>query len=233
MFDFRPILMGLLACMALASCSANRGPRADIPYATNEAPLLSQATINELSQSAYYLGPNDELDISVFQVPDLSREYRINDQGFIDLPLLGAVEAAGFTELQLARSLEAKYGRRFLQNPSIQVQATTQRIAKITVEGAVKRPGSFKLDGPTTLLEAIALANGIELGVANQKRVLIIRETDGEIYRAAFDLRQVREGLMPNPNMVGGDIIVVEGSNLRQDLLLLFRSIPVFAVFFR
>lgn len=220
-----------LASLVLAACATS--PRGEIAYAPENFQEPKTASVEDYLSGAYRVLPQDEVKITVFRVPDLSGSYRVGNGGTLDLPLVGQVNAAGLTETELARALERRYGMRYLQDPSIQVQVTSVRTANVVLEGAVRDPGRYDLKGRTSLLEAIALANGLDNATANPKRIVIIREMEGETYRAAYDLRQVREGLMPNPQIYGGDIVVVDGSNLRQTLSDVIQSVPVIALFVR
>lgn len=228
---FRTAFCLLLATLALAGCST--GPKADIAYAPADFRAPDSIPVEDYLSAAYRVLPQDEVNVAVFRVPDLSGTYKVSNGGQLNLPLIGTVDAAGFTEVELARVLESRYGARYLQNPSIQVTVKSPQAEKLVMEGAVRDPGSYPIQGRTSLLEAIALANGLDPDTANPGRIVIIREIGGETYRAAFDLRQVREGLMPNPRVYGGDIVVVDGSNLRRTYSDIIRTIPIVALFVR
>lgn len=73
------------------------------------------------NNSAYEIGPQDVLDISVFKVPELSKSVQVADTGTINLPLLGEVVADGRTARQLERELTAQLGAKYLQNPQVTV----------------------------------------------------------------------------------------------------------------
>lgn len=227
----RPPLWAILAPLLLSACSG--GPRADIPYAPAGLEPPTQVSVEEYATQSYRILPQDEVQITVFRVPELSGAYRVGNEGLLDLPLIGPIEAAGFTEIEFARMLESRYGARYLRDPSIRVQVDSARGEKLVITGGVNDPGAFEMEGRTTLLEAVALANGVNPDYGNPGRVVVIREIDNETYRAAFDLKQVQEGLMPNPRIYGGDIVVVDSSNLRQNFRDVLRAIPLVAVFAR
>ena len=214
----------------LASCAG--GPKGDISYAPPEF-TGAASTARGSAQEAYRISPEDTVEINVFKVPDLSGKYTVGKNGRVDLPLIGDVAASGATEAELARELERRYSGRFLVNPSIQIRVIATNSAKLVLDGAVRRPGVYNVSGNTTLIEAIALGNGLDPATANPRRVIIVRKIDGETYRAAFDIDQVREGLMPNPQIIGGDIVVVDGSNLRSDVRDLLSTVPLIALFLR
>ncbi len=107
------------------------------------------------------IGPDDVLDIQVFQVPDLSRTVRVDQKGKITLPLIGVVEAEGLTpgtlEQTIARRLEEKY----LNQASVSVFVREFKSRSVSVLGAVGAPGVYQLSSPKTLAEVLALARGL------------------------------------------------------------------------
>ena len=69
----------------------------------------------------YRIGPQDVLDISVYQAPDLTKSVQVAESGTINLPLVGDVRAGGVTARELEQDLKSKYGARYLQNPQVTV----------------------------------------------------------------------------------------------------------------
>ena len=88
-------------------------------------------------QPDYRLGPNDLLNVVVFQVQDLERDVRVDNAGHISLPLIGTVSAAGSTAMELQARIEAAYRSRFLQDPQVSVFVKEYARRRITVDGAV------------------------------------------------------------------------------------------------
>lgn len=231
MHIFLKLIGSMLALCLLSACAS--APRGDIAYAPADMPVPIAAAAVVNPDDAYRLMAQDEVQITVFRVPDLSGTYRVGSSGTVGMPLIGEFAAVGRTAPELARALEQAYGARLLQDPSIQVQVVKSTGARFVIEGAVRSPGTFPVDSRTTLIEAVALANGLDLDTANPGRVVVIRNIGSEVYRAAFDLRQVREGLMPNPRIYAGDIVVVDGSTLRRDFRDIIRTVPLLGLFLR
>jgi len=109
----------------------------------------------------YIIGPEDVLDVDVFNVPELRKTVRVSNDGTIALSLLGRVKAAGLTTEQLRDELEEKYGETYLQNPQVSVYITEFHAQPVSVIGAVERPGLYQLTGPRTLIEILSMAGGL------------------------------------------------------------------------
>jgi polysaccharide biosynthesis/export protein len=159
----------------------------------------------------YRLGPLDVIEISVFEVPELTKTRQINSGGRISLPLIGQVTAGGRTISELEREIEARLAKDYLQSPQVSVFVKEYTSQRITVEGAVNSPGVFPISGRTTLLQAIAMAKGPDR-TADESGVIVFR-TDGDTRTAAvFDIGPIRTGQTPDPILVAGDVVVVDHS---------------------
>jgi polysaccharide export outer membrane protein len=101
----------------------------------------------------------------------------------------------------------------------------------VTVEGAVNKPGIFPLQGPTTLLQAMALAQG-PTQTAKLKEVIVFRRKEDGVYAAQFDLEAIRTGNAPNPEILGSDVVVVGNSFAKQLFRDLLQLSPVLASVF-
>lgn len=182
------------------------------------------------SDTPYRLSALDRFSVSIYRLPELSREYVVEPSGIVNFPLVGEISVAGLTSAELTRLLFERYNRTQLRNPSISVQIAEMAPRTATIEGAVRTPGSMAITTPTTLLTAIARAGGPN-DYANEKRVVIFRRINGVRNAAAFDLRQVREGLMEDPAIYPGDTVIVDGSQLRRDLQTYMLAVPILAIF--
>jgi polysaccharide biosynthesis/export protein len=174
----------------------------------------------------YRIGANDLLEFDVFGVPDMKRTVRVNSTGVVSFPLIGAVPLAGLTAQQAEALLAQRYGEKYLQNPQVSLfikEFTTQRV---TIEGAVLKPGIYPVTGQITLLRALALAGGYAQ-YADQETIMLYRMgSDGKQQTQSFNLEQVRAGEVPDPVIVSDDVIVVKRDSRRTTLRdSLFRDI--------
>ena len=168
----------------------------------------------------------------MFGVQELDKQQaRVNSNGQISLPLLGAVMAGGKTIPELEKLLADKYKEGFLQNPQVTVFVKEYTSQRITVEGAVKKPGIFPITGRTTLLQAIALAEGVDDKIADLGGIVLMRQVDGKRMAAVYDLRQVRKGNIDDPLLYGDDIVVVETSGSKSAFRRFIETMPAIGVF--
>ncbi|HEX4854365.1 polysaccharide biosynthesis/export family protein [Arenimonas sp.] len=161
--------------------------------------------------SDYRIGALDMLQITVFQLDDLDREVRVNTSGMVSLPLIGAVQAGGKTVSELEALIASKLSETYLQNPQVSVFVKEFTSQRVTVEGAVRKPGIFPITGRTTLLQAVAMSEGLD-PLADPSSVVVFRTIEGQRMAALFDLRAIRAGDAEDPLIYGEDIIVVDQS---------------------
>lgn len=222
---------GLLlpACLALAGCfNPSKGlPRGEAAYEV--IPPSDPTRI----PSEYRVGVLDTLAIRVFQEPELSFDkVTVNSAGTFSYPFVGEVTAQGKTPVELSRELEAGLGARYIRNPQVVVSVVSSAAQRVIVDGQVNEPGVYDIAGESSLLEAIARAQGLTFaGVEDE--VIVFRNIDGERYGAVFNLRHIREGRTPDPQILGGDRIVVGYSALRAGYQDFLRAAPVLNAFRR
>ena len=224
------LIVLLLATVWLAACATGSGVRGlpknaslPPPDSTNTAGAYEGAT-------EYRLGSNDLIEVSVFGVQDLTKDVRINSNGQISLPLIGAVMAGGRTIPELEAELARKYSDGYLQKPQVSVFVKEFTSQRVTLEGALDKPGIYALTGKTSLLQAVALAGGLD-DLADPRAVVVFRNVDGKRMGAAFDLVAVRRGEMVDPQVYGDDIIVVERSGSRTVVREFLDKLGTFAMF--
>jgi polysaccharide biosynthesis/export protein len=167
----------------------------------------------------YLIGSSDLLRVEVFDVPDLSREVRVSESGFISLPLLPVrVRAAGLTAFQLEEKLaELLQANGLVSSPQVSIFIKEQRSHPITVIGAVRSPLVHQAMRPTTLLEMLSLAGGIADDAGSI--VIVTRSRPGDDDAASaeepesyvIDLRDLLESGDPKFNipLIGGDFVSV------------------------
>lgn len=153
----------------------------------------------------YKVGPRDVIEVEVYGEPDLSRPYEVSSAGEITVPFLGAVPVVGLTPLEVGERLVVGYRDGILNNPQISVRVGEHRSQQIEVYGAVKKPGPYYLEGPTTLLEAIGLAGWVDLQKSTNH--VILRRATGEVVALSLDSVQSGER---NVTLMAGDVVSVE-----------------------
>ena len=181
-------------------------------------------------ETGYKIAPMDTLNVKVFRMPDLTGDYEVDLTGQISLPLIGSVPAADLTTAQLDQSLTTRLGEKYLENPDVSVGIKSSTRRSVTVDGAVNKSGSFPVNGPTTLMQAVAAAGGTGPD-ANPRRVAVFRQISGKRQAAAFDLTSIRRGEAEDPQVYAGDIIVVDGSSLKALQKQLLNSLPILSIF--
>ncbi|MBA2238441.1 MAG: polysaccharide export protein [Lysobacter sp.] len=225
----------LAALLLLAGCAGGAGlTRSDSSVVTPTQSLPAPDPANlagaDSPGAEYRIGPEDLLEISVYGLPDLSRTVRVNAGGQISLPLAGSFQAGGKTVVELEKAVAGKLQENYLQDPQVSVfvkEATSQRV---TVEGAVRKPGIYPMTGSTTLLQAIAVAEGLD-PLANPAGVVVFRTIDGQKMGAVFDIKAIRAGAMEDPRIYGNDIVVVDQSGPKTVLRRFIESVPALAIF--
>jgi len=192
--------------------SAQRPGTEAMPGAGERAAVESQpkmANMPIVMSEEYIIGAHDLLEISIFQSPDLSRTVRVNSRGEINLPLIGVVQAGGLSGYDLEKTIADRYSEKYLQNPQVGVFIKEYTSQKITVEGNVKKAGVFPITGRTTLLQVIAMASGFD-AVADVELIRVYRvNPDGSKETHTYNLTEIREGRVADPQVQGNDIVVV------------------------
>lgn len=178
----------------------------------------------------YRIAPLDVIDISVFGVQDLSRTVQVSSSGQISLPLIRVVQAGGRTAGELEHDIAAKLSATYLQSPQVSVFVKEYNSQRITVDGAVAKPGIFPINGQVSLMQAIALSQGLTT-VADPSGVLIFRQVGNKRTAARFDLRDVRSGKIQDPMLLAGDIVMVDESSTRTTLRDIREALPLSGLF--
>jgi len=110
--------------------------------------------------SQFALGVADVIRVNVWKSADLTQTVTVGPDGFVSLPLLGDVHAAGLTASQLARDLTQKLSS-YVVNAQVTVSVVDIRSRQVFVTGQVGKPGAYPLIAPITVLQLIAEAGGL------------------------------------------------------------------------
>lgn len=170
------------------------------------------ATQTESADGVYVIGPEDVLDIAVWNNTTLSRTVPVRPDGKISLPLLNDVQAAGLTPMQL-RDAIAKALAPFMTVAEVSVIIREVHSFKVAVIGEVRAPGRYELKSITTVLDLLAMAGGLS-DYADRGRIVILRREAGLTKHITFDYAKLTRngsgnGGQDNVLVRPGDIILV------------------------
>ena len=143
--------------------NGSSAPRQDTARGSGFTPGAAQtaAVVTSRTDGEYKMGPADVLNISVFNVPELTKTVQVADKGRLTCHSLARCQRRK-TAQQLERDLTTKLGAKYLQNPQVTVTISENNSQHVTVQGAVEKPGVYPITGKTTLLEFVALAGGFK-----------------------------------------------------------------------
>jgi len=151
-----------------------------------------------LEEEAYKLGPGDVLKVTVYGEPDLTNTYRVSQDGYIAVPLVGDLKAAGLSIAGLEQSLAHRLSEGYLKDPTVSIEMTTAR--PFFILGEVRLPGSYDYLSDMSVLNAVAVAGGFTYR-ANKKEVELLRPSEGE---DTYQKVSVSEKILP------GDIVLIK-----------------------
>ncbi|MCL7489370.1 MAG: polysaccharide biosynthesis/export family protein [Desulfobulbaceae bacterium] len=162
----------------------------------------------------YILGPGDVIRISVYDNDDLLTITRVSDDGMIAMPLLGQIKIEGLTVSQAADLITKRLADGYIINPQINIFIQEFRSKKAIVLGRVNKPGLMVMSGPTTLLELISQAGGLEDDFG--ETVTIKRKAKGEDNVILVNLKLLTEGgdLSQNIAIQDGDTVYVSKAGM-------------------
>jgi polysaccharide export outer membrane protein len=178
-------------------------------HAAVDAGKSAQTEKQPIVNADYVIGPGDILDISVWKDETLTRTSVVLPDGKISFPLIGEVVAGGKTVAQLKQELEKKLVR-FVPDIVLSVEVKQCNSMLIYVIGRVNSPGRFALNANVNVLQALAIAGGLN-PFAKQDDIKIFRHAGGKTQIFPFRYSQVADGdhLEQNIMLSQGDLILV------------------------
>jgi polysaccharide export outer membrane protein len=208
----RLVLAAAVAASTAVALEAQRTPSFVVRPATAEPdkkPMADKkpATESPMVEAEYRLGPGDKLRIEVYKDPQLSQSVQIRPDGKITLPLVGDLEATGRTALELRDSITTDL-REYLTNPEVTVIVVEALASQVYVIGEVAKAGPLLMNGPTTILQALAMAGGFT-DWANRKDVRVLRQGPSGLQTLRFNYNDAVDGLAKPFYLRAGDTIVV------------------------
>lgn len=215
------------AAASLSGPDRELASQSSVPLPREAKPLVSVSTPGS---AAYKIGPQDVLEVSVFQVPDLSKTVQVADSGTVNLPLVGEIPAAARTAQDVERDLTKRLREKYLNNPQVTVFIREYNSQRVTLEGAVKTPGVYPMRGRTSLMQAIAMAGGLETNTSSSE-VVVFRQVGDKRSAARFDISEIRAGRADDPYLQQGDIVLVDTSGTKLVFQNLLKILPVGGLF--
>jgi len=128
----------------------------------NEKILTSALSSRRDFYRDYKIGPEDLLEISVFEDEKLNKTVRVSSQGNVSLPLLGIMRVKGLTSNEVEKEMRDLLAEKYLNDPHVSVFIKEYRNQRISVMGAVEKPGAYEVTGQKTILDLLALAGGLK-----------------------------------------------------------------------
>jgi polysaccharide biosynthesis/export protein len=202
----------LLPSCALAQQAMTR-PILSAPPATATATPPSpnpsaQAPPPGANSTRYVLAPEDSIAVTVWKEPSISGTLPIRPDGMISLSLLGDLQAAGYTPMQLSTEISKRL-EKFIQDPNVTVTVLAVRPKEVYMLGEIQHVGAVPITPDMTPLQAIAAAGGLS-PFAKAKRIYILREQQGKQVKIPFDYKKaIRNGDQQGLSLTPGDTIVV------------------------
>lgn len=173
----KQILFSLLAGFLLNSCASGpTSPKGMPPREVQEKEIESARQVKEMndrilmstlatSKAAagdYKIGPEDLIEITVFEVEKLNKTVRVSARGDISLPLLGILRVKGLTTTDLEKRVTDLLAEKYIKDPYVTVFIKEYRNQRISVIGMVEKPGIFEVAGQKTVLGMLAMAGGLK-----------------------------------------------------------------------
>jgi polysaccharide export outer membrane protein len=208
------VLIGAMVLLAPAGFGQTT-PRPVITPAAKPAPAAPLVTgaqaegqTADADASRYVIGPDDSLQITVWQEPSISGTFPVRPDGMISLVLVGDIPAAGITPMHLAHDITVKL-KKFIQDPVVSVVVAAVRSQRVYLVGEVQRAGPIELTAGMTPLQAIAQAGGLS-PYANGKHIYILRGPQGKQTKIPFNYKLALKGdNHQDVPLLAGDTIVV------------------------
>jgi polysaccharide export outer membrane protein len=181
-------------------------------YIFNLFPVFA-LDFSQMQDKDYFISPGDILNMVVFPASEFSKEVTVQPDGTIDIPLLGAIKAAGMRSEELEKILASKFSK-YVSNPSVTINVRKFSTYRVAIIGQIQRAGYYDFSQGMKILDLVALAGGLQ-DYARTKDVKIfrkIKDANGNVREESFEinLEDVLEGkLGKNIELVAGDIVYI------------------------
>ncbi len=203
--------LSLLAssCASLRLPSYTEGAEPEAAGAANSEPVAQPEAVPAVADTAYVIGPEDALEISVWRDDTLKAASLVRPDGGISFPLAGDIIVAGKTAVQVREELVKRLSK-YIPEPVVTVSVVRVSSYRIYVLGRVNKPGDFQVGRNIDVLQALSIAGGMT-PFASEDGIQIIRKVDGKPVSIPFEYSRVRKGgdLSQNITLKSGDVLLV------------------------
>jgi len=150
-------------CASSINAQQRRGePQPEQPVIQSSASEMGNAKILNDAEKDYRISAGDVIQLQIEDAPELSHIYRVNSSGYIEMPVLGLVEAQRRTTFELARQItKGLQNEEYLNTPNVLVTIKQYNSQTFLVQGSVRSPGVYQTEGRPSLLTMIGLAGGL------------------------------------------------------------------------
>lgn len=154
------------------------------------------------------LGVGDTFELRVFRQEEMSGDYTVSQSGTIAFPFIGSVTVQDRTCGEVEAEIAARLAENVLVDPTVSCRVLELRSLRIVVNGEVRDPGRFGYSDDLSVVEAIALAGGINENAVGD-RVIVTRVIDGVTHEITVPFREIVRGSAPNFRLWPNDIVTV------------------------
>jgi polysaccharide export outer membrane protein len=194
------VMMAAIPAASAQTQSPDQAPSNPPDAAKAQSPAPAATPAANVNPNSYIIGAEDQLSISVWKEPDMSRNVPVRPDGMISLPLLGDIKAIGYTPLQLQDQIATAL-KKYISDPQVTIIVAEVHSLTFNVVGEVQKPGYYPLTRRMTVLDAIALAGGFK-DFAKTKKIYVLRtNASGQQERLPFNYKQVIKGENPQQNV--------------------------------
>jgi len=202
----------LIFCIGIALPAwgqASVSPSSSVANTVRVQPADQGPPENQPRSPTIAIGAGDQIDVEVFDTPELSGPLRVSQTGEINMPVLGNIQVAGLTPNQAARKIEAALkSRGILVEPHVTVSISEYASQGATVTGEVRTPGVYPTLGSRRLLDMIALAGGVAT-TAGRTATIVHRDDPQHPLNVVLVANNSSLGAQQNPVILPGDTVVI------------------------
>ena len=174
--------------------------------------------------------PGDVVDIEVFNEPNISGFYPVDNFGNATFPYIGSIKVSGMNTIEVQNKINQQYSNGFYQRPNIVVKELQKNAGYVVVDGEVEKPGIVDLTEITHLSEVIAKVGGLsEYG--DPESVYVLRDTEGEKELYRVNITNVRLAQAKDPVLLPSDIIIVKKEDAKFGYEDILRALPLINTF--